>query len=228
MKEKFAILLVAGMTAYLFGASSRGQSLDLDAVLDKIEARGRTLNALEADLHQRKWTDILQEFDEGESGTFRFLEHKGEIFLRKDIEQPQENHLVIRKGEVIFYQPAIKQAQQHQLGQNKDKAEFLLLGFGTSRENLEKTYHIRLLGQEEVMGRQTYMLELTPRSDQVSAFFSKIVLWVDAQLWVPIQQKLVEPTDDFLEIRFENIKLNPRLSPGDFELKLPRDVKVVG
>ncbi len=204
------------------------RAADLDTILQRIEERGQTLYALEAELSQRKWTDILQEFDAGESGRFRFLDKGGEIYLRKDIQEPQPNFLVLRKGEVIFYQPSIKQAQRHQLGDDKDKAEFLLLGFGTSREALEKAYRIVLVGSEEIEGESTHVLELTPRSEQVSAFFSRIVLWIDPELWVPVQQKLVEPTEDYLLIRFSDIRLNPKLSPGDFELKIPKDVKFVG
>ncbi len=214
--------------AVLAAGSLQGASLTLDQVLARMEQQGDTLRSLEADLTQRKWTDILQEFDQGESGRFQFLKASGEVYLRKDIQRPQPNFLVIRKGEVIFYQPAIKQAQRHQLGENKDKAEFLLLGFGTSREALQEAYRIALLGEEEVDGRHTYVVELTPRSERVSAFFSKIVLWIDSQLWVPIQQKLVEPTEDYLLVGFRNVRLNPKLSPQDFELKIPKDVKVVG
>ncbi len=214
--------------AVLAAGSLQGASLTLDQVLARMEQQGDTLRSLEADLTQRKWTDILQEFDQGESGRFQFLKASGEVYLRKDIQRPQPNFLVIRKGEVIFYQPAIKQAQRHQLGENKDKAEFLLLGFGTSREALQEAYRMALLGEEEVDGRHTYVVELTPRSERVSAFFSKIVLWIDSQLWVPIQQKLVEPTEDYLLVGFRNVRLNPKLSPQDFELKIPKDVKVVG
>ena len=36
--------------------------------------------------------------------------------------------------------------------------------------------------------------------------------------WVPIQQKLVEPTQDHLLIRFQDLELNPKLSKGDFNV----------
>ncbi len=200
----------------------------LDEVLANMEARGARLQAMKADIVQKKWTDLLGEFDAGESGTFLFLKKDGQVYLRKDILLPRPNHLVVADGKVVFFQPGIKQAQIHQLGGNKDKAEYLLIGFGTSRSSLEKAYRIRLLGREAVESKDTVMLELTPRSDQVSAYFSKIVLWIDTETWVPVQQKLVEPTDDFLLATFRQIVLNPKLSKSDFELKLPKDVKIVG
>ncbi len=206
----------------------RPQPHSLEEVLDAMASHGGSIQSMKASIEQQKWTEILEEFDSGEKGKFLFLKRNNEIFLRKDMLQPQPNHLLIASGQVIFYQPRIKQAQQYNLGGNRDKAEFLLLGFGTSRKALEQAYRMRLLGTEEIGKRTTYMLELEPRSNQVSAFFSRIILWIDPQLWIPVRQKLVEPTEDYLLVDFRDIELNPKLSRSDFEIKLPRDVKVVG
>ena len=74
----------------------------------------------------------------------------------------------------------------------------------------------------------TYSLELVPKSDKVSAYFSTIVIWIDSALWVPVQQKLMEPTEDFILISFQDIQLNPKMRKSNFKLKLPKDVKIVG
>lgn len=204
------------------------QSLTLEQVLSKMDQAGASLKSMSARITQKKWTDILEQFDKGETGQFIFLKEKNDVYLRKDIALPQPNTLVIRQGNVLFYQPKIKQAQKYNLGKNKDKAEFLLLGFGSDKEALKKAYRIRLLKKEAVQGRETYVLELTPRSEEVSAYFSQIVLWVDSKLWVPVQQKLVEPNKDYLLINFDAIKLNDKISKFRFELKLAKDVKTVG
>jgi len=205
-----------------------GQARSLEQVLSRMDQKGATLRSMSCEIIQKKWTDILEEFDRGESGRFYFLKKNGNVYLRKDITQPQENSLVISEGKVTFYQPRIKQAQRYNLGQNKDKAEFLLLGFGSDKEALKNTYTIRLLGQETVGGSACHILELTPKSEKVSAFFRQIVLWVDDQLGVPVRQKLVEPTRDYLLIDFQRIELNPPIRESLFEMKLPKDVKVVG
>ncbi len=179
-------------------------------------------------ISQKKWTDILEEFDKGESGRFYFLKKNGKVYLRKDIVQPQKNSLVISDGKVVFYQPRIKQAQQYNLGQNKDKAEFLLLGFGSNKDALKNAYAIRLAGKETVRGHECHILELTPKSERVSAFFPQIVLWVDNQMNVPIRQKLVEPTKDYLLIDFDAIQLNAQVPDSLFQIKLAKDVKIVG
>ena len=204
------------------------ESLTLEQLLTKIDQRGATLSSMSSSISQRKWTDILQEFDQGESGQFFFLKEDGKIFLRKDIEKPQHNTLVLRDGHLFYYQPRIKQLQRYDLGERSDRAEFLLLGFSSNKKALKEAYQIRLGKQETIEGHETYQLELTPKSHTLSAYFSQIVLWIDTTLWVPIQQKLVEPTYDYLLIRFDNIDLNPRLPKSKFDLEVPKDVTVVG
>ena len=202
--------------------------LSLEEVLSNMDKRGQSLSSMSSTIVQKKWTDILEEFDEGERGTFHFLLEGKRVFLRKEIAEPQRSILVISDGKLVFYQPKIKQAQRYDLGDKKDKAEFLLLGFTSNKEAMKKAYAIKWLGQDRVGDRDTYVLELTPKSKTVSAHFSQIVLWVDSQLWVPIQQKLVEPTRDYLLFHFDEIKLNDKIKKSHFDLKLPKDVRVIG
>jgi outer membrane lipoprotein-sorting protein len=204
------------------------ESLTLEQVLTKIDQVGASLRSMSSSISQKRWTDILQEFDQGESGRFFFLKEKDELYLRKEIVEPQENTLIISEGKLLYYQPKIKQVQKYDLGQRRDRAEFLLLGFSSNKQALKEAYKMRLGEKESVEGREAYPLELTPKSQSVSAYFSKIVLWIDTTLWVPVQQKLVEPTRDYLLIRFDDIDLNPDISKSRFDLKLPKDVQVVG
>lgn len=230
IQQLFRMLLAV----VLFSCSSLAQespgaaSLALEQVLARMEEHGGALRSLSCDLSQKKWTHILEEFDPEERGRFYFLREGGRVHLRRDLEHPQESWLVISDGKLTFYQPRIKQALRRDLGQDGDRAEYLLLGFGSDPEALKESYEVQLVGQEKVGQRETHVLELSPRSPRVSAIFSKIVLWVDADLWVPVQQQLVEPTRDYQLIRFENIQLNPRLSRSLFEAKLPAETRVVG
>lgn len=223
----FLILARSGSIAQSRPAAS-DTGLTLEEVLSNMDKRGQSLSSMSSTIAQKKWTDILEEFDGGERGKFYFLLENQKVFLRKEITEPQQSTLVIRDGKLVYYQPKIKLAQRYDLGNKKDKAEFLLLGFTSNKQAMKKTYSIKELGQDRVGDRDTYVLELTPRSKAVSAHFSQIVLWVDSQLWVPIQQKLVEPTRDYLLIHFDKIKLNDGVKKSHFELKLPKNVRVIG
>lgn len=220
------LLLLAGVGSPLQAGGV--ESLTLEQVLTKIDQRGAGLRSMSSSISQKKWTDILEEFDQGESGHFLFLKEDDKIYLRRDIAKPQPNTLIIGDGKLSYYQPKIKQLQRYNLGQRRDRGEFLLLGFSSNKKALKEAYQIRLGTKEIVEGREAYPLELTPKSQSLSAYFTQIVLWIDTTLWVPIQQKLVEPTHDYLLIRFENIDLNPKIPKSRFELKVPKDVTVVG
>ncbi len=210
-----------------FFSPVKGNDLNLEEVLDRIDEAGQSLNSMKAEITQKKWTDILAEFDSGETGELMFLRSGKDLFFRKDITAPTDNSLVIKGGEVVFYQPGIKQAQEYQLGENKDKAEYLLLGFGTDKDAIKEVYNLELLGTENLNGKETYKIQMDPKSEKVSAFFVRIVLWIDAEMWVPVQQQLVEPTQDYLLITFNNIRLNASIKKSAFDLKLPGDVKII-
>lgn len=223
------LVLLSGLCPALQarGAEAAEAPPGLESVLENMDRRGGNLRSMSARIVQKKWTDILEEFDQEERGDFHFLRDNDAIRLRRDITEPGVSTLLINDGKGTFYQPLLKQANRYDLGARKDRAEFLLLGFTSKKEALREAYAIRWLGPEMIGDRQTYVLELTPRSDKVSAFFSRVVLWVDGRLWVPIQQKLVEPTRDYLLIRFEDVRLNLDLPASRFELDLPSDVNVI-
>lgn len=227
MKPQALIVALHAVFGFLFSSWAFSADLTLEEILNRMDRAGESLRSMSADIEQRKWTDILQEFDRGQSGRFLFLKERDEVYLRRDIQKPSVDSLVIREGQVTYYQPGIKQAQQYQLGRHRDKAEFLLLGFGSDKDALKEAYDIRLVGREKVDEHDVYRLELAPKSGQVAAYFPLIVLWIDTERWLPIQQQLVEPTQDYLLIRFRGIQLNPRISRSDFDLKLPRDVRII-
>ena len=220
---RFLVLL----PAIIFSLPAAGpRAATKEEILEKMTAAGRSVTNFSASIAQKKWTAILKEFDRGESGNLWYLRGKdGQAYLRRDILQPENNILVISEGEAVFYEPRIRQAHRYQLGKNKDKAEFLVLGFGPSASSLSDTYDIRLLGEESVDGRKAYMLELRPKSDKAAAYFPQIVLWIAEQFWLPIQQKLIEPNGDYLLIKFSDLKLNPGISKSKFKLALPGNVQ---
>ncbi|MBI2820683.1 MAG: outer membrane lipoprotein carrier protein LolA [Acidobacteria bacterium] len=217
---------LCGLAAVCLVTGGVVEAATRDDVLKRMEAAGGKVTNFSTAINQKKWTAILKEFDREETGTLWYLRTKEGAYLRRDIVSPGNNVLVIANGEVILYEPRIKQAQKYELGNKKDKAEFLILGFGPANRSLSDTYHIDLLGEEKIDGKTTYMLQLRPKSERAAAYFSQIVLWVAEELWLPIQQKLVEPNGDYLLIKFSHLKLNPGVDKNKFKLKLPKGVQV--
>jgi len=227
MAMRLRVLNLLMALPLLSGSALAQGSASLEQILSNMERHGADLRSMSCQISQKKWNDLLEEFDQGEGGRFYFLKKNNKVYLRKDITQPQPNNLVINQGQVTFYQPRLKQAQRYNLGRRQDKAEFLILGFGSNKQALKETYNIRLLGRENIRGKDCYQLELTPKSSKVSAFFPQIVLWVDPSIWTPIRQKLVEATRDYMLIDFEDIQLNAPVPESLFDLRLPRGVEIM-
>jgi outer membrane lipoprotein-sorting protein len=103
--------------------------------------------------------------------------------------------------------------------------QFLLLGFGTSGENLKRSYSIKLLGEESLDGQKVIRLELTPKSEEVRHQISKIDLWVNEANWLTAQQQFYETgSDDYFIIHYANAARNVRLADSRFRPAWPKSV----
>jgi outer membrane lipoprotein-sorting protein len=212
--------LIAGI--FFFAALSQD---NLDAALKKMEATGKTFRSFSAQIAQKKYTAVLREFDTPESGDFLYSRAKdGSALLRQEIKKPAPRILTIKGGLATLFQPVINQAVIHNLGKNRDKAEYLALGLGQSPAKLRETFDISYVGTEPVGKHPCWVINLKPKSASTSAYFSSITLWVKKASGVPIQQKLQEPNGDYLLVTFSGEKLNSTIPASRFEQRLPSGV----
>ena len=156
----------------------------------------------------------------------------GQIFVRRDDKMridftKPDARTILRTGNDLFlYNPKANQVEQYDLGKHRSLVDqFLLLGFGTSGGDLEKSYLITLMGEENLDDRKTLKLELTPKSGDVRNQVSKIDIWVDESTWLPAQQQFFETgSGDYLLIRYSNISRNARISDNEFKQHWPKNV----
>ncbi len=195
-------------------------------VLSSMDQTGKTLSDLTADVKQTKVTVVVNDTSV-ETGKLFFRRGKNGSRTKLDYEHPESKTLLIDKGKVLIYEPKINRLQEIELGKNRDYAEFLLIGFGQPTSSLTKTWEVRFVQEETLNDTKTSLLELKPKSDKVSAMFSKILLWVDQSHWIPIQTRLTETSGDYLIIQFDNMKINPRLSDRAFKLHVPSNVEKI-
>jgi outer membrane lipoprotein-sorting protein len=206
-------------------AENRGE---LDRILAKMNEFGRGFRSLSANITQQRYIAVLKESQPEEKGTFQYKRAKdGSARLRKEIVQPAPNIAVVDGNYITTYEPRVKQARRIGMGKYKDKTEFLAIGIGQSPAKLEENFDLKAAGSEVIDGRKTYILELTPKSTKTSAFFTKIILWIDAERGNPVQQKFIEPNSDFTLVKFSNIKVNANIPDSVFKIKLPKDVEVI-
>jgi outer membrane lipoprotein carrier protein len=188
---------------------------DAETVLRSLEEAGHALKTMQAAFVETKVLVLLDEKSESR-GTV-LLEVPGR--LRWNYDAPTPGTMIVKDGKYVRYFPASKQVFR---GAAKGEAD-LLVGFGPGAAGLGKKYEVTLAGDESVGGRATRVLDLKPRSGQ-GGLFTGIRLWVDVERSVPVQTRLTEPTGDHTTIRFERVRLNEKLPPGAFDVKVPGDV----
>ena len=191
----------------------------LDGILKQFDRVAGDFRSLTADVERTKVTVVVND---------RSTE-SGQILVRRDdkmridltLPDPQT---ILRDGDHFYiYKPKIRQVEEYDLGKHRALVdEFLLLGFGTSGQDLKKSYLVTLQGEETLDGAKVVRLELTPKADDVRNEIAKIELWVDEATWLPAQQQFYENgTQDYFIIRYTHMARNVNIGDSHFKPRWP-------
>ena len=196
----------------------------MNAVLQNMGKASGNFKSLAADITMKKWDAMVGEFTDPENGEFYYKRaNDGSALLRIQITDPAKKITTIRDGEVLVYQPAMKTAMKYTLGKNRDKVEYIALGFGKSPEDLKKAYNVSYGGTETIDGSSCSILVLKPKA---SSIFSSITVWIKDATGISTRMKMVEKFDDYILMDFSNEKLNEKIDDSIFKEKIPKDVDV--
>jgi outer membrane lipoprotein-sorting protein len=207
-------------------AGGAGQNWTLESVLARMDAAARDFHSLTANIEHIKYTDVVKDTST-ESGQL-WLEKKDEK-MRIDFAKPDRRTILRAGNSLAIYNPKINRVEEYDLG--KDRAlvdQYLRLGFGTRTEDLKKSYTVEFSGEQELDGRKTLLLELTPKNDQLRGQISKIAMWVDEASWLPLQQKFYEAgSADYLIFHYSDIKKNVKIEESRFKPDWPKNASKV-
>lgn len=198
----------------------------LNDVLNRMDQASSQFKGVTGNIRQLAHTDIVNE-DDVATGTISLKRSKPrELRMLINLTQPDPKTVVLQEKSLSIYLPKIATVQNYDLGKNRGLLEqFLLLGFGATRAELEKAYDIKWVGEETVNGDKTGHMELTPKSADVLHRVKKIGLWLSEASGYPAQHKIFMPGNDYWLVTFSNLKLNPNLPDAALKLKLPKGVK---
>ena len=199
---------------------------EIKKVFDRIDSAGKTIIDLTAGITQSKVTLVVNDTST-DKGKLLLKRTKSGNRTRLDYQSPEVKTLLIDKGKVWIYEPNLKRLQEIELGKNRDQAEFMLVGLGRSSSDLLRAYDVKYLKEEGINGSKASLIELKPKSNKTAAMFTKIWLWIDYSVGIPIQTQLTESSGDYLTLRLDNIKINPHLTDKDFKLSLPPGVEKI-
>jgi outer membrane lipoprotein-sorting protein len=196
----------------------------LESVLRQLDAQDKTFRSLSADVERTKVTVVVNDHST-ETGT---LLVRGDKMLLQ-MKSP-DARTVLRTGDNLYvYTPGLNRVEDYNLGKNRTMVDqFLLLGFGTSGRELQKSYLVTLLGEPLLDDKKTVELELTPKSADARNQISKIQIWFDESSWLPVQQQFNETgSGDYFTIRYSKIVRNPTIGESEFKPHWPKGTEKV-
>ena len=208
----------------LAGAQDKG----LDGVLKKMDAASANFQSAQADFVWDQYQKVVDETDT-QKGTVYYRRAGKEIEMMADIKEPDRKFVLYKGGKLQVYQPKIEQVMQYNAGGNGNEIEsYLVLGFGGSGQDLEKTFDVSYQGEESIDGVKTAKLQLIPKSEKVrNSYFSKVFLWIDLDRGISVQQQFMQTQGDYRLAKYSNIRVNGKIGSDVFQLKTTGKTKFV-
>jgi len=130
------------------------------------------------------------------------------------------NSTIVSNGSVVWiYDKRKNEVIITKLPETK-KPEF---DYGKIIEDLLEKNDVKLLGVENVLGRNCYVIEVTPKN---KTFYVKQKLWIDKEFWYPIRIEINYGEFNSI-IEYRNIQFNTGIRGEEFEFKPPEGAKII-
>jgi outer membrane lipoprotein-sorting protein len=196
-------------------------------ILARMDRAARDFRALSANMKRVQFTAVISESNEMD-GVVRLKRIKSGTVGIVDFQQPEQRTVYVKEHNIQIYYPKANTVEIYDSSKyTANIDQFLLLGFGTSAAELQKSYDLKMSGTETIGGIATTRIEMTPKSDELKKLITKIELWIPEGQDNPVQEKVTEPSKNYELITYSDIKVNPGLPDSAFELKLPEKVKKI-
>jgi outer membrane lipoprotein-sorting protein len=216
-------IVLCGMVPVIRARQAPGKTT-VESVLGMMDKSSEDFKSLTADIEHVKYTAVVKDTST----------ETGQIYVRKDEKLridflKPDQRTILRNGDNLYiYTPKINRVEEYNIGKNRAMADqYLALGFGKKGESIRKTYKVTLVGEEELDGHKTAVLELIPNSEDVRKEITKIQMWVDEASWLPVQQKFFEGSSgDYFLSRYKNMMKNLKVGDSRFKPDWPKGTKV--
>ena len=200
-------------------AAQSAREWDSEAVVQRLNEAAKHFRTVTAKLEYTKVTVVVDDKSTQE----------GEIYFRKngtilfDILRPEPKKILFRDHKAKVFYPKMNQFQEYDLDKHRGLVElFLLLGFGTTGDDLKKSYLLTLLGETRLDNRSVLQLELTPKEERSRNQMHKIHLWLDLASWAPVHQKFFEVGGDHMTTRYFALRVNVPIPKSKLNLNAPK------
>jgi outer membrane lipoprotein-sorting protein len=213
------VLLVTAIAAY-------PAPLTLAEISARLDQNAASFRSMAAKLERLDYTAVIKDTSR-ETGSIRLLKKKnGSVEMRIDFTSPDSKQISYADKKVQSYLPKINTVQIVDVGKIDSLiSQGILIGFGTTARELQKSYSLKVSGEEAVNGKAATRIELTPKGDSALMKVKKIEVWLAHSDGYPIRQKLHQGAGDYTQATYSELKINPSIDEKDFRLDLPKDVK---
>ncbi len=221
------LLSFAGLTLCLAAlpAHPQGQKWTPDGVITMMDHAAQDFHSLSGNIERIKYTDVVKDT----------ATESGQIWVRKDEKiriqfTKPDPRTVLRTGDNLYiYNPKINRVEEYDLKDNREMVDqYLDLGFNTRGEHLKKNFLIAVNGEQDLDGRKTVVIELTPKSTKMREQITKIQMWVDTGSWMAIQQKFFEANSgDYFVIHYTSVMKNLKIDDSRFKQDWPKNAMKV-
>ena len=209
---KFTLLFLISlllMPLPIKGATPMGA----DEVVKRLKEVQEKTKDFSADLHQEKKLSLMKEK----------IVSRGRIRFKKpdkvsiEFFHPESSQMVFDGKTVLLYYKEEKLAERYSLRSNPMAERYLLFSKDPFQEKLAEW---RILEDRESF----LAMEIIPKVKD--PLFVKTRLRVSKKDWMVIGMEMIEKNGDTTSIRYSNMKVNIGLTDSDFEIHLPKDVKI--
>lgn len=234
MKPLSCFLIIVLACAFLgFDATpqaSQDSAGDLNAVLKKMDSVAATFHSAQAEFEWDTYEKVIDETDDVESGSIFYRKSGGNVEMMAEVkktgpslaeQKPEPKFVLFNNGKIQMYLPKVNQVTVFDLGKSHSEFEnYVVLGFGGSGQDLQKSFTVTYAGQETINGVATAKLKLEPKSEKVRNTYNQIVLWIDPNRGVSVQQQFFQPDGNYRLAKYSDIQINgKKISDEVFKLK---------
>jgi len=187
--------------------------ISADEVVKRLKEVQAKTKDFSADIHQEKKLSLLKEK----------IVSRGRIRFKKpdkvsiEFFHPESSQMVFDGGNALLYYKEEKLAERYSLRSDPIAERYLLFSKDPFQEKLAEW---NILEDWESF----LVMEINPKVKGPP--FVKTRLRVSKKDWMVIGMDMVEKNGDTTSIRYSNMKVNTGLTESDFEIHLPKDVKI--
>ena len=220
-----ALCCAAQNTSSQAGNTQTSTVPTLESVLTKMDDTAAKFKDAQADFVWDQYEDVVKSHDK-QSGTIYFRRKSNKLEMGADIKQPTPKKVVYSADKVNLYEPKIDQLTIYSTAKNKAEFEsFLVLGFGGRGHDLAKDFTVSFAGVEMIENIRAAKLKLVPKTEKARNVFNEIDLWIDPTQGLSVRQKFIEPSGNYRDAMYSNIKLNQGVPGKAFQV--PKASKTV-